>query len=338
MQANNIINPIKRSYSPDVLGDGFEQLTLAFSNDYEGEVKATLVRKQSEKQTPKAVLYIHGFNDYFFQAQMANRFNAEGYNFYALDLRKYGRSYMPHQKLNNVRSLMEYDEDITEALHHIKAEKNEEVILIGHSTGGLTVTYYAGRHLNSDLFHGVICNSPFYEFNLSVLERKIGAPILSFLSRYYPNQTISSGFSRLYGYSLHHDKYGEWNYSLVWKPHDIPDVTLSFIAAIHQAQNLVQNTITLNVPLLVLYSDKTISDKKWSDRFMTGDSVLNVNHIKHYANKIKGDVSTCEIKNGMHDLVLSQKTVREETYKRVFDWLDQHVNQESYQSEALASG
>ncbi|HUH27852.1 alpha/beta hydrolase [Gelidibacter sp.] len=309
------------AYSPDILGNGFEQMTLNFTDDYEGRVIATLIRKQPLTPSAKAILYIHGFSDYFFQDQMANQFNKEGYAFYALDLRKYGRSYLSHQKINNVRSLLEYDEDINAALQIIKTEKHNQVILMGHSTGGLIITYYAARHLNSNLFHGIICNSPFYEFNLSAFERKIGIPILSFLSKYFPDKLISGGFSRFYGYSLHREKYGEWDYNLAWKPHDLPKVTLSFIDAIHKAHKKIQNNLRLDVPALVLYSHQTINDKKWSGNFMAGDAVLNVEHIHQFASQLQGDITTCEIENGMHDLVLSKEPVREQVYKIIFEWL-----------------
>lgn len=310
------------NYCPDILGEGFEQLTLSFPDDYEGKVIATLIRKKSAQLSSKAILYIHGFNDYFFQDQMAKRFNEEGYNFYALDLRKYGRSLLSHQKLNNVQSLLEYDEEINEALQIMKSENNKEVILMGHSTGGLIVTNYGGNHLKSGLFQGIICNSPFYEFNMNAFERKIGIPLISFLSTYFPNKTISPGLSELYGYSLHKDKYGEWDYLLAWKPHEIPDVNLSFIGAIHHAHKKTQNNLYLDVPILVLHSSKSIYEKKWSPKFMEGDCVLNVDHIEHYTHTIKGNVTSCEIENGMHDLVLSKKPVRNEVYKKMFEWLD----------------
>ena len=56
-------------YQLDVLGSGYEQTTLNFPDDYEGKVTATLVRKKSATTTQKAVLYIHGFIDYFFHKQ-----------------------------------------------------------------------------------------------------------------------------------------------------------------------------------------------------------------------------------------------------------------------------
>jgi len=309
------------SYSEDILGDNFENLSIPLKPDYEGEVVATLIRKKSQQVSTLAVLYIHGFNDYFFQKELANHFIDNGYNFYALDLRKYGRSWLDHQKFNNVRSLREYDEEITKALEIIKVEENEKVILMGHSTGGLIVTNYAGNHLQNSLFHGIICNSPFYDFNLNLVERKLGIPFLSFLGRFFPNKLISSGFTKLYGYSLHINKHGEWRYSLQWKPHDIPRVNLGFIKAIYKAQQNIHSGLHIDKPILVLHSDKSIYTKKWTDKLMKGDAVLNVDHIQKYASKLQGDVSIMTINNGMHDLILSRKPVRDATYKNMFDWL-----------------
>ncbi|WP_208021529.1 alpha/beta hydrolase [Flavicella sediminum] len=321
-QLKEISNP---DYLPDVLGEGFSKLNLPLASDYEGEAIATLIRRKAESNSSKAILYIHGFNDYFFQSQMAKRFNLKGFNFYALDLRKYGRSYLKHQKLNNVRSLLEYDEEIETALTIIKSENNTQVILKGHSNGGLILTNYAERHKNSTLFHGIICNSPFYEFNLSFLEREIGIPFLAFLGKYFPDRTIPSGFAKEYGYSLHKDKYGEWNYSTTWKPFETPDINLGFIRAIHTAQKNIQNSPSLHVPILVMHSDKTIYEKKWSEKFTQADAVLNVNHIRKYAQKIKGHLTVCEIENGLHDLFLSKKKVREEVYSKVFEWIENNI-------------
>ena len=70
-----------QEYTPDILGKGFEQKTLNFPNDYEGTITATIIRKKAASPTHKAVLYIHGFNDYFFQAEMAEKFNKKGLTF-----------------------------------------------------------------------------------------------------------------------------------------------------------------------------------------------------------------------------------------------------------------
>ncbi|WP_158976732.1 alpha/beta hydrolase [Cellulophaga sp. L1A9] len=314
------------NYTSDLLGNGFEKLILHFPDDYEGKVIATLIRKCAEKDSQKAILYIHGFNDYFFQKEMAQKFNDQGYNFYALDLRKYGRSYLSHQKFNNVRSIREYDEELNLALQIIKSENNNQVLLMGHSNGGLITTNFAMNHLNSTLFHGLIGNSPFYEFNLNYLERSIGIPILSFLGKYFPDTPISGGFSENYGYSLQKDKHGEWDYSLIWKPYNIQKVNLGFIRAIHKAQKNCRQKQILAVPTLILHSSQTISEKHWSDKFKEGDAVLNIHHIKKYAHKLQGKVTVTEIKNGLHDLILSKKPIREKVYKVIFDWINTNFN------------
>ena len=121
------------AWQPDRLLPGFEALELAAPDDYDGRVVATLVRLPNPAAERGTVLYVHGFIDYFFQRHMAQRFAAEGYAFYALDLRKHGRSLLPHQHPCFCKSVSEYFGDITRAL----AEIDTDVLLAGHSTGGL---------------------------------------------------------------------------------------------------------------------------------------------------------------------------------------------------------
>jgi len=53
---------------------------------------ATLVRRRAGRKRRRAVLYLHGWNDYFFQTHLADYVAELGFDFYALDLRRYGRS------------------------------------------------------------------------------------------------------------------------------------------------------------------------------------------------------------------------------------------------------
>ncbi len=47
-----------QTYVPDILGTGYEQLTLSFPDDYEGKVVATLVRKKNRSIYSKKPYYI----------------------------------------------------------------------------------------------------------------------------------------------------------------------------------------------------------------------------------------------------------------------------------------
>ena len=97
----------------DVLGAPYTAETLELPDDEEGKVVATLVRRPARsgragRRTTKAVLHVHGFADYFFQTAYAEWWNERGYDFFALDLRKYGRSILPHQTPNYVADLTDY--------------------------------------------------------------------------------------------------------------------------------------------------------------------------------------------------------------------------------------
>ena len=220
------------AYQPDVLGEGYEQLKLSFPDDYEGAVCATLVRKKAPQNTQKAVLYIHGFIDYFFQTEMAEQFNQHGYDFYALDLRKYGRSHLSHQKYYNVRDLNEYDAEITQALEIIGNEGYTAVLLAGHSTGGLITTLYAAHNPKHPLIKALWANSPFYDFNMHPIKRKLGVPQLSRLAKRFPDLKFPSELNKWYVPSLHQNEHGEWNFDLEWKQPSYSMVRISFVRAI----------------------------------------------------------------------------------------------------------
>ena len=319
------MNQSLNSYTPDILGDGFEQQTLNFPDDYEGAVVATLIRKRAAQKTHKAVLYIHGFIDYFFQTEMAEQFNAQGYDFYALDLRKYGRSKRPHQIYFNVLDLREYDAEISLALEIIGAEQHNSVLLSGHSTGGLIATLYSAHYPNHPLIRALWLNSPFYDFYMSGIEKKLGIPVLSKVGQYLPKIKFPSSLSPCYVPSLHKQFYGEWDFSLEWKPVSVKTVQLSFVRAIHRAQNEIHAGLSLSVPTLIMHSHQSSKPKKWHDIATKSDVILDVKDMIKYGQKMQGDVRLCAIKDALHDVVLSRADVRAEAYSRLFTWLGQKM-------------
>lgn len=319
----NISNSYK--YQTDILGEDYQQLTLNFADDYDGKVVATLVRKKSAQATKKAVLYIHGFSDYFFQTEMAEQFNQHGYDFYALDLRKYGRSKLPHQKFYYLLDLREYDAEITKALEIIGQENHNQVLLAGHSTGGLITTLYAAHYPDHRLIKALWTNSPFYDFYKSVIEKKVGIPLLSEVGERLPNAKFPSGLNQWYTPSLHKDFYGEWDFNLNWKPKSLPFVHLCFVNAIHKAQKEIHRGISLNIPTLIMHSHQSKYPKKWGVDAQQSDVILDVKDMIHNAKKMKGDVQTLAIKNGLHDLVLSAPPVRKKVYEDLFSWLEQKM-------------
>ena len=308
-------------YQDDPLAAGFACATLTFPDDAEGPVVAKLIRKKANLPTKKAVLYIHGFLDYFFQTEMALEFNHHDYDFYALDLRKYGRALLPHQKAYNVHDLREYDAEISQALDIIWREGHQSLILAGHSTGGLICTSYAARNSKHPLLKGLWLNSPFFDFNLSSKMSKFALSQLVKLAGVWPNLHIPSGLNPLYVPSLHQELEGEWQFNLKLKPQNYPFVRLSFLNAVYQVQQELQRGIRLNLPTLVMHSHQSSRSKKWSAEIQHSDIILNVKDIDRCTRHIQGDVQIIAIQHAMHDVILSKKPVRELAYQTLFTWL-----------------
>jgi alpha-beta hydrolase superfamily lysophospholipase len=308
-------------FKPDILGGKFEAATIVMPKDYEGDVVCTLVRLLADTPTNKAALYIHGLNDYFFQTEMAEQFVAHGYNFYALDLRKYGRSLLPNQRRYNARKIKEYYADIDTAIAIIQHENNNFIVLCGHSTGGLTAALYAEDGAKRQAINAIWLNSPFFDMNLGFALKRLGVPLVSNIGRLSPNISIPIGSSSFYGESLHKKYRGEWDYNLDWKLLNSPKMKSGWIRAIHRAQKRIHKGLNIQCPTLVMHSDKTLGGTKWDDSFHRADIVLNVEDIDKYARKLGKNVTVEEIEGGKHDLVLSLKDVRAKVYRDLFQWL-----------------
>ena len=308
-------------YQPDVLGPDFEQRRLPQPDDYEGPVHSTLVRLRPTGPATKAVLYVHGFADYFFQRDMALRYRQHGYRFYALDLRKYGRSWLAHQHPNNVRDLREYFADLDAALAVIRAEGAGPILLSGHSTGGLVAALYLqvgeGRALVSALF----LNSPFLDLPQPWAARHLAAPLVGALGRLAPNLRLPGNLPLNYVRSLHREYHGEWEFHLPWKPLVAYPITAGWLRAIRAGHRRVRQGLALAVPILVLHSDRTVRTRGWSDEYTRADGVLNVRHISALAPRLGPHVTVRAIPGGLHDLVLSPGPVRETVYRELFAWL-----------------
>lgn len=311
-----------RTWETDILGDKYEMTSIVMPDDYSGPVIATVVRRLCEDSVDKAVLYIHGYNDYFFQKELGNEFNVHGYNFYAVDLRKYGRSILEKQQLFEARDLREYFADIDSALSIIKEDGNKDVVLMGHSTGGLISSYYMvnGGENKSDV-DALILNSPFMDMNLSkVLEEYVLSVVVA-ISEYFPRISITQGSNDAYAQSLLKQYHGEWEYNTEWKLPLSPAITSGWLGAIDNAQNELQKGVNIGVPILLMRSSKSVYGGAWSPEFNNGDSVLDVNEISCYGRKLGDNVKELVVKDGLHDIILSRKEVRAATYDYIFNWL-----------------
>ncbi len=314
-------------YRPDPLGELFEQVTLELSEAFDGKVVTTVVRHTPLDSVSRAVLYVHGYNDYFFQREMAEKFVEQGWQFYAVDLRRYGRSAREWQRPFEVREMSEYFEDIDAAIDLMQSEGMEQIILMGHSTGGLTTPLYCHHNRENLRVDALILNSPFFDMNLggSYLEN-LGVPAVSSLGSVFRRLTVMGGSDSVGGYGRSiSDKYdGEWSFDTSMKRLESLPITAGWIRAIHLGQKELQKGLDIPCPILVLYSDNSVSGS-YSPDYMRGDSVLDVEDIAAYAHCLGAHVSEIVVEGGMHDLVLSAPDVRYPLYEDIFEWIGSHL-------------
>jgi alpha-beta hydrolase superfamily lysophospholipase len=292
------------AWRPDACLPGFEALELHFPDDYEGAVSATLVRLPTGEAPRGAVLYVHGFGDYFFQRHMAERFAAEGYAFYALDLRKYGRSMRPHQHPNFCKSISEYYADITRAIEEI----GEPVLLAGHSTGALVCALYANEAERRDDVRALWLNSPFFDWRLpqwKLTQLHVAAAV----GRFFPFLHDESTLRPDYINSLLDE---QWEFDVRLKPVLGFPIYYGWLAAISDAHAKVHGGLKLDCPVLCMHSDEA-------------DIVLDWRDMAKWSRTLGERVSVLAFPGAMHDVVLSRPHIREEVFRQFFAWAERAI-------------
>ena len=288
------------AWQPDRLLPGFEALELEFADDYDGRVLATLARLPVPQAPRGAVLYVHGFIDYFFQRHMAERFAAEGYAFYALDLRKHGRSLLAHQHPCFCKDIAEYFEDIDRALREIDAP----LLLAGHSTGGLVCALYKKSGREKEKVRSLWLNSPFFDWRGS---RRSQLRTAAFLGRFFPFMNNPNAVLPAYVKSIHRDWEGEWDFDLSLKPLLGFPAYFGWVRAIFAAHAQVHAGLGLECPVLSMHSDEA-------------DIILDWRQVARWSRTLGNQVSVLAFPGGLHDLVLSRAEIREDVFSQLFAW------------------
>lgn len=301
------------------LHQDYTSKTIKLAPDYEGEVTATLISSNFNLGNRKSVLYIHGYVDYFFHSHVGEQFNANDFDFYALDLRKYGRSLLEHHHPNYCKNIEEYFEEISIAIREIQTT-SDSIYLLGHSTGGLIASSYMNSGKERNLIDGLILNSPFLDFNQSRIEKSVGYFLANIISKAFVYSKINGALPSIYAESIHKDHHGEWDFNLDWKPLKGFPTYFKWVVAIAKAQRkLAQSNIT--VPVLIMHSSDSKKLSTFSKGAMSKDIVLDVEDMKRVGPKLGDKVTLSSIDNAQHDIFLSKKAVRDVAFDKLFSWL-----------------
>ncbi len=308
------------------LSDGFTTTIINLSTDSEGKNIATLITANHNTGSEEAVLYVHGFIDYFFHPHVSDEFLAQGIDFYALDLRKYGRSLLPHQTPNYCESLEEYFPEITEAIATMQQNGVENIYVLAHSTGCPIVSLYANKGQLKDAIRTIIFNSPFLELPILPIAKYSLYAIGKIITAFKPKAKAPAGLNHVYTQTVHKSFAGEWDYNLNFKPIVGFPVYFKWAIGVTDAQHWLRKHSAISVPILVMHSYRYSKKTTVCEETRTSDTILNVEHIKKYAPLLGENVTMLSVDDALHDIFLSKKAVREQAFNAMFQWLNQYRN------------
>lgn len=326
------------TWQPDLLV-GFEQcpLELGIPDDSsggdppEGPV-AVLVRAQAGPHSRRAVLYVHGWNDYFFQRHLAEYWADQGYDFYALDLRRYGRSWVEGQLRGFTTDLSEYFEDLQLALEVLRKD-HDRVVVMGHSTGGLTAALFAHEFPGS--IDALVLNSPWLDLQGGPLARALG-PVIRSLGQQRPTAVLRLPEAELYKKSLHASEDGEWDYDLELKSAPVAPIRVGWLSAVLRGHDRVALGLAIDCPVLVLCSARSDFSRKWSEGLKAADIVLDVEQIAKRATKLGPVVTVIRIEGAVHDVTLSAEPIRAQAFDEMSRWLRAYAPVEPVRTEGAS--
>ncbi|MBM9465600.1 alpha/beta hydrolase [Aeromicrobium sp. YIM 150415] len=319
-------------WTTDLLGEPYERHVIELGDDPDGEgtITATLVRRAFTGSPRAAVIYVHGFTDYFFQTAMAEFYADRGVAFYSLDLRKCGRSLRDGHTAHYVSDLAYYDAELDESLRIVREETGLPVYLAAHSTGGLIVPLWLhrmrrGTGSGDTGIAGIMLNSPWFDLQGAPWMRGVGTQAIRLAARVRPGLVLKLPEAEAYGSSLHTSRGGEWDYELAWKPLGGFPVTVGWLSAVRRGQARLHRGLDIGVPSLVLRSDRSRIVSRYSEEVETADAVLDVRQIARWAGCLGDEVTSVPIPGARHDVFLSRKEARDHAYEVLGDWLDRHL-------------
>lgn len=325
-------------WKPDSVLEGYQQATVHLGEDAEGEIVATFVRKDPSKLTLQerwrrwhfsvrghrlAIMYVHGWNDYFYRRHASEYWESLGIPFYAVDLRKFGRSYRPYQTPGYIEDLHEYRLEFNALRDQIVKEQGKDVriLMIAHSQGGLSASLW----VNAEHPHHVealALNSPWLELQGNRMFRLLSTPVVQ-MYRLRGGKTVmpmrDPGF---YARCIKRSTGGEWDYLDYPLNPGVEFLTRAgWMQAIYNGQDEIAKNLDIQIPVLVCTSDKSMMlQSTWDEGMREADSVLDITAIRQAALHLGDVVALATIRGGLHDLSMSKPDARRKYFRIVTMW------------------
>jgi len=320
-------------WQQDILGEDFAACTFTAAGPDGVEREATLVRHVPSLgaglRPRRAVLFLHGWSDYFFNEELAEFWTGHGFDFFALDMHNHGRSLRPGTHGGYVADLADYDAEITTAIGIVRsmgAGGRYPVTLMGHSTGGLVAALWASRHPGSAA--QLVLDSPWLEMHGSPAVRRAARTMVEPLARFRPESVIRLPERPFYWRSISSAAEGEWLLDDTYRPPHAFPVRAGWLSAVLAGQSRVARGLNIDVPILVLISGASANGMFWKESMRRTDAVLDVNTIALRALSLGRTVTLERIDGALHDVFLSAPSVRADAYARLARWITAYAPEE----------
>lgn len=282
----------------------------------------TLVRPDAVVASPRAAfVHVHGYNDYFYQGELAQWSSSQGLSFYAVDMRRSGRSLKPGEHPHDMADLAEQGDDIEAAVDAIADFHHDLPIVVhAHSTGGLAAAIWAADRAPAALTC-LVLNSPLFGLTMTRRDRA-AMRALPAIVRLRPGAIVGDR-PAIYAKHLHVTGGGPAEFDTAWKTPDGVPTTARWIAAVNRGWARIAAGLPLPVPTLVAHSDSHGPERDDNPRIMEQDVVIDTDAIARAIPKLGPNARELVVHGGIHDLSQSAPGPRQAYLDAVAAFIDE---------------
>ena len=272
---------------------------------------------KTQESNNKALIWLPGYQDYYYHFHVGSKLLDNNCDIWALFPNNYGESIKKNPDYAyHMNTLDEYlpqiDIIINKAINH---KNYDEVLLYGHSLGGLTSIYYCHKGNYKEKISRIILNSPFLSIRKNIVNEYIKYFVESFIYYYgrYFKETIIK--PRNYKPNILKDEIKKNFYFSQYFIVDYhPEIRSGLIQSVlDKHYQINDNKINIEIPILVLYPEKGAK----IELLISDDTIIGEN-----INKIGNNITKKSIKGALHDVLSSEPEISNQYIDFMINWID----------------
>tara|TARA_B100000902_G_scaffold390731_1_gene440178 strand:+ start:1246 stop:2133 length:888 start_codon:yes stop_codon:yes gene_type:complete len=268
--------------------------------------------KYKNYNNSKCILWLPGRNDYFYHYHISSKL----YNY---DI--YSPFYRNCHELKDDVSDYIYDislikKEIDIMYEYFNLNNYDEVILYGHSTGGLIAILY--QEYTENKINKIILNAPWLHYKFKFIDHYLFNYFFYYVIPYLPEYDLTTNRS------FKDNKYmlmlsSKFNINKLYKKnYNTPVISSWFRNIIKYQSDISNNKIKLKYDTLILISDHTAKFKGAE----TGDEILDIEQHLKQISKLGDKVKLNLIKDATHDVLSSNyNSAIDESFNLIHDFL-----------------